>query len=80
MSASNVVFVSCYLGGGNSADCQLGQDRVTFRSAEGDGALQWSPFEQPAVERLCVCPVCAGTGEQNCFNCLGSGSVQPNGL
>jgi len=49
----------------------------TCANCQGDCAVMLSPAYNPQVDRLAVCPVCAGTGEQKCFNCLGSGSVQP---
>eukprot|EP00899_Mesostigma_viride_P007023 jgi/Mesvir1/16321/Mv09815-RA.1 len=39
----------------------------------GSSAISWSPFEDPQVKRLCVCPTCDGVKEQRCLNCLGKG-------
>ena len=41
------------------------------------GVLDWSPFKDPQVKRLCVCPACQGQGEQRCLNCSGEGIVAP---
>ena len=42
---------------------------------QGRRAVRWQPFSAPLTARWTLCPLCAGRGEQQCFNCSGSGLV-----
>lgn len=42
---------------------------------QGRRAVRWQPFSAPLTARWTLCPLCAGKGEQPCWNCSGSGQV-----
>uniref|UniRef100_A0A061RGE2 Plastid transcriptionally active 5 isoform 1 n=1 Tax=Tetraselmis sp. GSL018 TaxID=582737 RepID=A0A061RGE2_9CHLO len=58
----------------NCGNCK-GEGKISCEICTGSGVLDWSPFPDPVVQRLCVCPACDGKHEQKCFNCFGKGVV-----
>ncbi|KAK9797385.1 hypothetical protein WJX73_009476 [Symbiochloris irregularis] len=49
-----------------------GQKSYLCQVCRGNAVLEW-PVSSKG--RLALCPVCKGSGEQNCLNCLGEGKV-----
>jgi hypothetical protein len=54
-----------------------GSGRKTCAVCRGRRGLRWAPAGKKVISpsSYCLCPLCAGTGEQACWSCKGTGLV-----
>ncbi|KAK9837827.1 hypothetical protein WJX74_005887 [Apatococcus lobatus] len=65
------LLVSCSAcNGSGQRDCGI---------CKGKQIISWAPARAArAPEYPCLCPMCAGVGDQGCLNCLGKGTLVPD--
>lgn len=59
----------------SSAPCSSTPGKRRCSVCQGRRAVRWQPFSAPLAARWTLCPLCAGKGQQACFNCSGTGKV-----